>query len=271
MKTRKTIEVSERFNKRWLGYAAAAGAAGVGVLGGAQPANADIIYTLTNTPVSGTVSINMDGVTALSLTNHASVFGTCFPLGNGGCLWHEFGGARMSAGGPNVIMAGQGNSVAQLPRGAYLGASLAMPGIGGPVMASERGNFGFFASSNSWNGHSWRHHRSSFLGPLQASQAAGQWGGGNGYLGFEFLAPDGWHYGWASVDVGVKNITEDFSYQETLIGYAYNTVPGQPLLAGQEHYQPMAPTPEPGTLGLLAIGSLGLGLWRRRKAVGSKQ
>jgi hypothetical protein len=54
-------------------------------------------------------------------------------------------------------------------------------------------------------------------------------------------------------------------YNEVLTGYAYDTVAGQSILAGQTG------TPEPGTLGLLALGSQGLGFWRRRKAVGSQQ
>jgi hypothetical protein len=45
MKSRKPVELGERINKRWLGYAAAAGAAGVGMLATAQAAHADIIYT----------------------------------------------------------------------------------------------------------------------------------------------------------------------------------------------------------------------------------
>jgi hypothetical protein len=82
-----------------------------------------------------------------------------------------------------------------------------------------------------------------------------------------FAASDGFHYGWASIDVHEAITTGSVSYQEVVGGYAYNTVPGQSILAGQG----ITPTPEPGTLGLLAIGSLGLGLWRRRKAVGSEQ
>ena len=41
-------------------------------------------------------------------------------------------------------------------------------------------------------------------------------------------------------------------------GYAYDTIANQPIAAGQTS------TPEPGTLGLLALGSLGLGFWRRK-------
>jgi hypothetical protein len=56
-------------------------------------------------------------------------------------------------------------------------------------------------------------------------------------------------------------------FTATLVNYAYNTVPDQPILFGQTS----SPAPEPGTLGLLALGSLGLGFWRRRKADGSQQ
>jgi len=56
MKFRKPVELGERINKRWLGYAAA-GAAGVGMLATVQPAQADIIYTSSNTPL-GTATID---------------------------------------------------------------------------------------------------------------------------------------------------------------------------------------------------------------------
>src|SRR5215472_4024803 len=56
MKSRKPVELGERINKRWLGYAAA-GAAGVGMLATVQPAQADIIYTSSNTPL-GTATID---------------------------------------------------------------------------------------------------------------------------------------------------------------------------------------------------------------------
>lgn len=43
-------------------------------------------------------------------------------------------------------------------------------------------------------------------------------------------------------------------------GYAYETNPNESIGAGQ-----ISEGPEPGTLGLLALGSLGLGYWRRKK------
>jgi hypothetical protein len=54
-------------------------------------------------------------------------------------------------------------------------------------------------------------------------------------------------------------------YNEVLTGYAYNTVPNASITAGEGFR-----TPEPGTLGLLALGSLGLGFWRRRAGSATK-
>ena len=54
-------------------------------------------------------------------------------------------------------------------------------------------------------------------------------------------------------------------YNELLTGYAHDTVARLSIDAGHT-----SATPEPGTLGLLTLGSLGLGFWRR-KTVGSQQ
>ncbi|HEV2115487.1 MAG TPA: PEP-CTERM sorting domain-containing protein [Terriglobales bacterium] len=84
-----------------------------------------------------------------------------------------------------------------------------------------------------------------------------------GFLGLSFSIDGQNRYAWAYLSV-----VQDHSsggYDGTLISYAYDTVAGQPLAAGQ------GAVPEPGTLGLLALGSLGLAFWRRRKAVASQQ
>jgi hypothetical protein len=80
----------------------------------------------------------------------------------------------------------------------------------------------------------------------------GSWINVDRFLGLEFQINGSTHFGWAEFNVSFL--------QATLGGYAYDTVAGQGLLAGQTS------VPEPGTLGLLALGSLGLGFWRRRKA-----
>ncbi len=80
------------------------------------------------------------------------------------------------------------------------------------------------------------------------------------YLGLRFDINGQVHYGWAEFDVSVDRL----SLSATLLGYAYDTVANQGLGAGQTAASPTS-APEPATLGLLALGSVGLAAWRRRK------
>lgn len=52
-----------------------------------------------------------------------------------------------------------------------------------------------------------------------------------------------------------------------LSGYAYNTQPNEPILAGQTSAGNLIGElpPQPATLGLLALGAPGLDIWRPRK------
>ncbi len=76
------------------------------------------------------------------------------------------------------------------------------------------------------------------------------------FLGFEFNLGGGEQYGWARVNMTTGQTQNLFM----VVDYAYGTV-GQAITAGQE----VATTPEPASLGLLAIGAVGLLAFRKSK------
>lgn len=96
-------------------------------------------------------------------------------------------------------------------------------------------------------------------GPFQSSMA---YGGNNpnaefnnvsgAFLGLEFPINATSHFGW--VRVTIDNAAGTFVIND----WAYNSVPGEGLRAGQ--------VPEPTALGLLAAGAAGVAAMRRRKA-----
>jgi hypothetical protein len=103
----------------------------------------------------------------------------------------------------------------------------------------------------------------------------GQWANvSNRYLGLKFNIKGKAHYGWLRLTVrlsGHARITA------TLTGYAYETVPNKPIIAGatkdsDEDDQP-APASlkmhalEPATLDMLALGAPGLSIWRREECL----
>ena len=90
--------------------------------------------------------------------------------------------------------------------------------------------------------------------------------GGNGpwfhkidrYLGFAFNIDGKEHFGWARLSVG-RFI---FNGTAAISGYAYETIPGRPIIAGDEGSQTRA-SAQPATLGALAAGAPALNSWRQ--------
>jgi hypothetical protein len=98
----------------------------------------------------------------------------------------------------------------------------------------------------------------------------------NRYLGLKFSIRGRVHYAWARLSVQEG----DVYIHATLTGYAYETIPGKSIKAGQtkeaaeearqEDFAPSASltnpipdTPQPASLGALAMGAHGLSVWRR--------
>lgn len=80
----------------------------------------------------------------------------------------------------------------------------------------------------------------------------------NHYLGLKFEVDGQTHYGWARMSVHVQGL----SMRADITGYAYETVPGQHIRAGQRTESVDAPAsdaiPNDGSLGALATGAAGL-------------
>ncbi len=90
----------------------------------------------------------------------------------------------------------------------------------------------------------------------------GHWANGgkgvrNRYLGLKFFINGKAHYGWARVSVW-------FQHQQiagVLTGYAYETIPNKPIIAGKTHGKDVI-TLEPASLGHLAQGASAIPAWR---------
>ena len=101
----------------------------------------------------------------------------------------------------------------------------------------------------------------------------------NRYLGLKFRFKHELHFGWARLSVKIDKTAK---ITVTLTGYAYETLPNRPIIAGKTHDEddvdpgsgasltnPIPDIPRPATLGLLALGSPGLPIWRRKESVGA--
>lgn len=84
----------------------------------------------------------------------------------------------------------------------------------------------------------------------------GPWlGEKNHYLGFSFLISGKKHFGWARLSM---NGIGCYGCMATITGYAYETIPGKPIVSGDTGQTTEA------ALGALALGAEGLNVWRRQ-------
>jgi len=236
---RKTASLSQSVHHQVTMYALAASAAGVGVLALAQSAEAKIVYTKTH------VVIGTNHIYELDL-NHDGI--ADFKIDN-----HSFFTDTIVAT-LSAVPAQANNAVVgkqQISGNPYSAYAL-LPGA--RVGPKQPFSGGWMAWSDGAN-------------------RSGRWVNVRGrYLGLKFNIKGKVHYGWArlNVTVGQSKISA------TLTGYAYETIPNKPIIAGRTKgpedgnvEQPdaavlTAPTPEPASLGLLAQGAAGLVAWRRR-------
>lgn len=233
---REQQRLPETLSRHLSAYALAAGAAGVGLLALAPATKADIVYTRTNIPIASGpapgpltgIDLNGDGINDLSF-RHWIQTNPAYPFKS-----FEYAFVPPSARGPKGVMLGPLASGSQIGPGGNFGT-------GGLIKG--------FVLYPLWNGGAW----ATSLGGFR----------GEGFLGLEFSIDGQARYGWVQLQLVIPLVSTrhpSFVFTDTVTGYAYETNPNQPIGAGQT-----SESPEPGTLGLLALGSLGLDYWRRRR------
>ena len=247
---RKTANLSESVRQRLNMYVLVASAAGGGVLASPQSAGAKIVYTPADINITPhhtvPLDLNHDGTKDFSFSNTSYSDGKTFiadllvsPLRSQNKIWGR--GATFAP----ALCAG----VRIGPAGLF-----SRPG------AKRMG--GYFAYN--YNGKS----SHGYFGPW----ANGGKGVRNRYLGLKFIIKGTVHFGWARLTVSMKK-PRIFG---KLTGYAYETVPGKSIVAGETkglditnikapNASLTAPTPGLPMLGLLAGGAPMLSIWRRKE------
>jgi hypothetical protein len=231
-------------------YALAASAAGVGLLALASPAEAKIVYTHAHQVIgpnhSYNVDLNHDKITDFTIVNHVSA---CTDF----CFFEL---RQYPAGGNSAV----GYTVGS---GQFLGSDLKPGARIGPRSPFKKGDAALLvARSNVYTSN-----KTMVYGPWANVK--------DRYLGLKFQIKGKTHFGWARLNVKISKTT----ITATLTGYAYETIPNKPIIAGKTKGSDNArvesnaalnvPAPQPATLTLLALGSPGLSIWRREELAGT--
>jgi hypothetical protein len=248
---RMISQLSSSLEKRLNFYALAASTAGLSVLTLAQPAEAKIVYTKTHQLIGlhhpykldlnhdGTVDFLIQETQAGSMGFKVNELATKEPKGNAVVGYPNYSRRYASALKKGVAIGGRQSFVSQ----GHFGQEMAVV---------QQSDSVFYKYYGPWTNVT------------------------NGYLGLKFKIHAETHYGWARLTV----VHNGFKLTAMLTGFAYETIAGKSIKAGQEKgvadedfgsdvslTSPISDTPEPVTLGALAMGSPGLSIWRREESL----
>jgi hypothetical protein len=237
---RKTADLSESIHQQLNLYALAASAAGVAVLALAQPVEAKIVYTPAHRIIGPDsrylLDLNHDGITDFTITNNYNCPDSCV------------------------------SSVAAKPaNGSH--------GVEGPLSTRGHASWAYALKAGAIIGPKRPFSASAleFAGSGSCHPDGSHWCNLKRYLGLSFKIHGKTHYGWARISMGRA---KGGRIKAVLLGYAYETIAGKAIVAGAtsgpDDAEPTAsfhmPTPEPATLGALAMGAPGLSIWRRKES-----
>ena len=263
---RKAIRLSESARQRLNMYALAASAAGVSALALSQPAAARVVYTPIHHVIGKNaffyIDLNHDGIADFLLANSAF---------------------RVNHTSVNLLRALPNHDESAGVAGAFRSpdtfAALALK-RGSRISAARR----FYSRGDMAGQCAHNTNLSSFPCNSGSHNTTGYWANvTNRYLGLMFTLHGKVHYGWARLSV--QALKRRFTLTATLTGFAYETVPGKPIVAGATPAEngwdensfgpdasitdPMPNTPQPPSLGALAMGAPGMSMWRRKESAAS--
>jgi hypothetical protein len=236
---RKTAALSESIHQQLNMYVLAASAAGVGVLALAQPVEAKIVYTAAHRIIgpdsSYLLDLNHDGITDFTIANTYNCPDSCV----------------------SIIVAKPANGT---------------HGVEGPLSSRGHASWAYALKAGAIIGpkRPFSANALEFAGSGVCHPAGSHWCNLKRYLGLSFKIHGQTHYGWARISMGNA---KGGRIKAVLLGYAYETIAGKAIIAGAtsgpDDAEPAAclrkPTPEPVTLGALAMGEAGLSIWRRKE------
>jgi hypothetical protein len=227
-------QISSISNSRWAAYAAAGAAS---ALAGAHSAEAEIHY-------SGVVNQAFRGTQNVS-------FGS-FPLDQSVKMEFVHIGSGKEAGGGFVDI--MGSNVRGYSGWGFVGENFYVSNLAKGV---ELQGLPFYAHCDYSSTGTACYDDSIGFG----SEPNGHFkSAGVGYLGFRFDRGDGYQYGWARIRTNGAP-----RYDFVLLDYAWAD-PGEGIQTGQRRStaKPTA-VPTSGSLGLIALGAVGLLAWRKRQ------
>lgn len=237
-----------KLDNNLLAYAAAASAAGVGILALASPAEARVVYTPSNIPIPQNrglipLDLNHDGIPDFQFSNYS---------------YQTHGLGRLFL---RVVPVQVENEIWDLKsKGHLCAAALPAGKTVGPLGRFEQDPAKGLYLSYIGLGST---HETRF-GVWSKVQTA--------YLGLKFVVKGKTHFGWARIIFAAPG---QFYNNPRIAGYAYETIPNTPIKSGQKKGQLRAdfsveervglrqPASFPGSLGMLAAGAPALAIWRK--------
>jgi hypothetical protein len=232
IRSRSTARLGAHLEKNLLAYAAAASAA---LLSTAMPAEAEVIYTPSNTPMTvapanegpvyTTLDLNNDGVPDFTFTISSTLHFSSYGYTSRAKFILKISPEQI---GNEVVQGKQPTTASAVAAGVAIGPQQKFAASG--YMVKRSGTFGTPNTLGSWQ-------------PLEFA-----------YVGLKLVINGEVHYGWARIKFPYPEATQ----YPSIYGYAYESTPNQPITAGQTSGSKQASsnsTPAPASLGMLAAGA----------------